>query len=68
MSEILKIYSQFYGDIILTIIRIVIGMVMILNTKKISKNFKCRVVAVYYGIILEIVVLVGIKNVTLKLA
>lgn len=57
MTEIIKIYNQYNVDIILTFIRIILGILLVLNTKKVSKNVKYGVVVTYYGIISWLVVM-----------
>ena len=52
MIEIIKIYNQTYGDILLTLIRVLIGILLIVNEKYVSRRFKYGVIVIYFGMIL----------------
>ena len=52
MIEIIKIYNQIHGDILLTTIRVLIGILLIVNEKYVSGRIKYAVIVIYYGIIL----------------
>ena len=53
MTEIIKIYNQIHGDILLTIIRVLIGILLIVNEKYASRKIKYGVTVIYYGMILS---------------
>ena len=52
MIEIIKIYNQIHGDILLMIIKIIIGTLLIVNEKYISRRFKYSVIVIYFGMML----------------
>ena len=52
MIEIIKIYNQIHGDILLMIIKIIIGTLLIANEKYISRRFKYSVIVIYFGMML----------------
>lgn len=56
MEQLINIYNEFYGDIFITIIRILVGILLILSKKYVSKTLKCYVTVVYFGGILGTVI------------
>lgn len=53
MTEIIKIYNQIHGDILLAIIRVLIGILLIVNKKYAPGRIKYGATVIYYGMILS---------------
>lgn len=56
MEQIIDIYNEFHGDIFISIIRVLIGILLILNEKYISEKLKCYITVIYLGGILGTVI------------